>query len=312
MAYRDREDLNYRGMLFLVGQNRTPTLNLIGGLTGRSKNVSSFLFPLTRSYDIPAASQDVTSETLAAAEGTATTHTMSQAYNAVQIHKLDVAVTYASESVTGEFSGLNVDGSGTPVAPMDEQKMVTFKKLARDINYSFINGSYVDPSTSGTVGKTRGILEAITTNAVAAGGAALSTDLFNEAIRALAAYTAPQNLALITGIKHKQELNNLYGFAPTSINVGGLSLNYLYTDLGNLPIVFDPDMPVGSIAFVDIAACQPVFVPFKSKTDGNVYTVNYEKEYLSGAVQGGFFYTQIGLDYGHETQHAKITGLATS
>lgn len=311
MAYTDRDDAAYRGLLYVVGQNRTPTLNLIGGMNP-GKIVNSFLFPLTRSYTLDAASQDVTSETLAAAAGTAKTYTMAQAYNAVQIHKIDVAVTYAKESTSAEFSGLNVDGQFTPVDTMGEQKMMSLKQLARNINYSFINGTYVDPAASATVGKTRGLLEAISTNAVAAGSVNLSTALFDEVIRALADDAEGGQIVIITGMFHKQELNALYGFAEQSMTIGRLDLNYLITELGNMPVVFDPDMPVGSMAFVDIAACQPVFVPFTSKNDGNKYTVNFEKEYLQGALTGGFFYTQVGLDYGYETQHAKITGLATS
>ena len=94
MAYTDTEDLNYRGELYLIGANQTPFLSMIGGLNV-GKRTNSFQFPLGQTYALSAASQNVQTETVSAAAGTATTITRSEDTNTVQLMKYDVAVTFA-------------------------------------------------------------------------------------------------------------------------------------------------------------------------------------------------------------------------
>jgi len=67
-----------------------------------------------------------------------------------------------------------------------------------------------------------------------------------------------------------------------------------------------------------MAVCAPVFVPVSVGEDGQaVDDVAGGAEVLwvptarTAAATSGFFYTQIGIDYGMEVYHGKITGLAT-
>ena len=45
MAYTDRDDSNYLGILYNIGANQTPFLNMMGGLNG-GKTTRSFNFPV--------------------------------------------------------------------------------------------------------------------------------------------------------------------------------------------------------------------------------------------------------------------------
>ena len=72
-----------------------------------------------------------------------------------------------------EFSPAN-DASG-----LDKQVAYALQRIARNVNYTFLNGKYVKSTGKGVAPQTRGILEAVTTNAVAAAGAALSDDLLS-------------------------------------------------------------------------------------------------------------------------------------
>ena len=56
MAYQDREDLAYLGMLFQVGASQTNFLNAIGGTNG-ANTCKSFLFPVSQPYSLASASQ---------------------------------------------------------------------------------------------------------------------------------------------------------------------------------------------------------------------------------------------------------------
>ena len=314
MAYTDREDLNYIGIFYLIGQNQTPFLNMMGGLNG-GKRSTRFQFPVNQNSSLSSASQNVTNETAAASAGTATTYTRSQVYNVAQIMKYDVAVTYAKEAASGEFSGLNVTAGSNEVitSEYDWQKEMSMRQMAIDTEYSFIQGTFTDSSLASTDMATRGILEAVSSNAVAAGSTDLSKDLIDELLRTMAdAGSQFRNPVFLAPAIQKQRISDIYGFAPQSRNVGGLNIDVVETDFARCGVVYVPQMPAAQLALVDMAYCNPVFVPFKSKNDGNTYIMKFEDEYLNGAITGGFWYTQIGLDYGHEIYHGKITGLTTS
>jgi len=307
MAYTDREDLNYLGDLFLIGANQTPFLNMIGGMSG-GKSYKHFQFPLAQPWALSAASQDTQSETTSAAAGTPTTITRAQDYNTAQIMKYDVATTYAKQSTSGEFSGIQVIGPNQPVS--DElafQKAGALRQMAIDIEYSFLRGSFVDVSGAATNQKTRGIIEGTSTNAVAAGGGALSKDMIQELLRDMATNGSQfVNPVIFVNAFQKQALSDIYGYAPTDRNVGGVNIKQIETDFAMLGVVYAPQMTTSVLQIADMSVCSPVFVPYEGQA------VSFTDTAVTAAKKGGFWYTQVGLDYGPEEYHGKITGLATS
>ena len=312
MAYTDREDLNYLGELFLVGAFKTPFLNMIGGLGGqRSKISRSFIFPTAQPWALTSASQPAITEAASRTGQTPTTYTRAQDTNTVQIFQEAVEVTYAKQSTYGEISGLASIESvgGQPVK--DEkafQKMGALRQIALDADYSFLNGTYQAASDATTAAKTRGILTAITTNAVAAGSAVLTKALIDELLRDMADNGAVfENMVAFVNSFQKQKISDIYGYAPEDRQVGGVNIKQVETDFCQLGVVWAPNVPAADLLIADLNYCYPVFCPVPGK--GLLF---YEDKEKAGASEGGQVYGQAGIDYGPEEYHGKITGLATS
>jgi len=310
MAYTDREDLNYLGKLYLIGANKTPFLNRIGALSGGGKTYDSFNFPIAQPWALRAADQAtaVKSEATSVSDTTEITYTRGQDYNTCQIMKYPYGVTFAKRSTPGEISGLAIAGQNQPVR--DElafQRMAALKQMAIDLEYSFLQGSYVAQSTAATVAKTRGIIEACATNTVAAGSAAIAKSHINTLVKEMADNGAEfDNMLLIANAFQIQSLTALYGYAPESRTMGGEAIDTILTDFTKLSVVYDPFMPTDKILIADMAYISPVFCP----SEGEL--IRDQEVAVTTAKRGGFLYAQVGLDYGPEEYHGTITGLATS
>lgn len=311
MAYTDREDLNYLGTLRLIGQYKTPFFTMI---SGRAKTKTSFLFPIAQPYSLQAASQNTQSEATAAAAGTPTTTTRAQDTNTCQIMKYDYEVSIAKESTTGEISGISITGEEQPVQSESAfQRDAQFRQMGIDIEYSFFQGTYTAPSLSSTNQKTRGIVTATTTNAVAAGGADLSKALIDELLRTMAATGSLfQDCVIMVNAFQKQQISDIYGYAPTSRNVGGLNIQQIETDFGMFGVAYAPQMPTDTLLIAEVSVCYPVFVPVKARPGIPGGIIVDVPTSITAAKSGGYWYTQVGLDYGPEEYHGKITGLSTS
>jgi hypothetical protein len=105
----------------------------------------------------------------------------------------------------------------------------------------------------------------------------------------------------------KQRLTAIYGYAPADFNIGGINITQLETDFAKVGVVYAPKMPTDTLLCADLAVCHPVFLPVPGK--GVLF---YEELSQDGAAEKGHIYGQIGLDYGAEEFHGKITGLSTS
>lgn len=310
MAYTDREDLNYLGQLYLIGANQTPFLNMIGGLTGGGKISNSFNFPIAQPWALRAADQStaVKSEATSISDTTAITYTRGQDYNTCQIMKYPYEVSFAKQSTFGEISGLAIANGAQPVR--DElafQKAAALKQAAIDAEFACLQGSYVAQNLASTVAKTRGIIEAATTNTVAGGSVKLTKAMIQELLREMSANGAEfENMVLFCNAFQKQILSDLYGYAPESRNVGGVNVNQIETDFCMLGVQWAPQMPTGTVLIADMAKVSPVFCPYEGQIIADVETA------VTTAKKGGFLYMQFGLDYGPEEMHGTITGLATA
>jgi len=306
MATTDTDNNNYLGELFLIGANQTPFLNMIGGLGG-GQTSTSFNFPVAQPYALSGASQDTQSEDTAAVAGTPTTIDRGQDYNVVQIMKNDAEVTFAKQSAYGQLAGLSQTGVQPVTNELGFQKAGQLRQIAINIEYSCLQGTYVGTGTSATNTTTRGIIEAATTNTVNASSATLSKDLVDEILREMADNGAVfQNMVMFCGAFQKQKVSDVYGFAPTDRNVGGLNIQQIETDFAKIGIVWAPQMPAATLLIADMSVCAPVFCPYEGQT------IFWTDAGMVAAKKGGFYYTQFGLDYGPEEYHGTITSLATS
>jgi hypothetical protein len=305
---------NYVGELYMIGANQTPYLNLIGGLQGANvRTVGDFQFALAQPWALESASQPAITETASLTAPTAWTYVRGQDVNTCQIYQRQVSVSYAKQSVTGQIkadatTGLAELGVQPVQNERDFQIMAHMRQIALDAEYTFLNGTYQQATDAGTAAKTRGIITAASTNAVNAASAALSKALMNQLLRTMAANGAEfVNPVIFCNAFQKQQLSDIYGYAPEDRNVGGVNIKQIETDFAMLGVVWAPQVPTATLLIADLAFCSPVFLPVPDK--GVLF---YEELARTGASEKGQIYGQIGLDYGPEEYHGKITSLSTS
>jgi hypothetical protein len=318
MALTKSDTLNYRGTLYAVGQNQTPFLNMIGGLNGGRREPSPE-FSLTVESSTTSAAQTVQTEDASVAAGTPTTFTKSQTSNTTQIMKRDAAVSFKKAAARVWASGLNNGESVSTPDSLTFQRNMALLQLAKDVDYSFIQGTYAQATNTATAAQTRGIMAGISTNATAAAGAVLTKALVDTMLKGMYNSGALfQNVVIFVPATQKVVLSNIYGYAPTDRNVGGVNIQQIETDFGLIGVSLEPNMASDDIAAVEMSVCTPVFNPvvFDEGNGAMVDLVSgqdliWVRTAVTSAQYGGFYYTQIGLDYGVETYHGKITGLAT-
>lgn len=305
---------NYTGELYMIGANQTPFLNMIGGLQGGNiRTVTDFQFALAQPWALESASQPAITETASLTAPTPWTYVRSQDVNTVQIFQRQVSVSYAKQSVTGQITADGTTGlAELGVQPVqnerDFQIMAHMRQLAVNIDYTFLNGSYQQATAANVAAKCRGIITACTTNTVNAGSAALTKQLIDQLLRTMAGNGAEfVNPVIFCNAFQKQQISDIYGYAPQDRNIGGYNIKQVETDFAVLGIVWAPNVPAATLLVADLAFCAPVFLPVPEK--GVLF---YEELSRTGASEKGQVYGQIGIDYGPEEYHGTITSLATS
>lgn len=299
---------NYSGELFTASQINTPFLTMIGGLTGGGLQTQNFEFATYSDYDLPTAAQPAISESQSLTAPTAEEIVRGQATNVTQIFQEKISISYAKQSNGARLEGLNTAGQQNN-APSEKDFQIARKleKIARDANYTFLNGIY-QKSTSATVAnKTRGIFElAASINTVAAAGAELTKAVIDSLLLEMFNNGAKfENMVLFTNGSQKQRISNIYGYAPQSRNVGGVNIQQIETDFGNIGIVLDRMVPADKIGLIEMAEVKPVFQPVPGK--GNFF---YEELAKTGAAEEGQIFGQLGLSHGPAFLHGSVTGLA--
>ena len=303
---------NYAGELFTADPTQTPFLSMIGGLTG-GKQTDNYEFPTAVLFDYPEAAQPEISETASATAPAASAIARSQESNVVQIHQEVIDLTYAKLSNGGRMSGINTAGQNPN--PADEkawqiqQKLI---KIARDVEFSFLRGSYQKATSAAVANKTRGMLElAATANTIDGASGAITTAMIKELMLEMANNGAYfNNMVLFAGAKQKQKITALYenqlGYNKgAERNVGGMNITEIETDFCKLGIVWDRFMPDDSILIADVAHIAPVFQAVPGK--GVLFEEELAKVGASDRIQ---IYGQIGLAHGPAFLHGSITGLA--
>ncbi|WP_339295914.1 DUF5309 family protein [Paenibacillus sp. FSL W7-1279] len=298
---------NYAGELFTADAENTPFLSAIGGMTG-GLQTQNFEFATSSLYEYPAASQPGISEQASVTAPQAISYVRNQNTNVTQIFHESVSLTYAKQSNSGRLSGLNTQGQ-TNNAPSEKDFQIARQlgKIARDVEWSFINGEYQKATTASEANKTRGMYEAAGT-AIDAAGADLKRDILQNLWREMYTNGAVfSNVVLWTNAYLKQIITDLYSYAPTDRNVGGVNIKQIETDFGNIGIMLNRFNPTSGILVAEMSVVAPVFQPVPGK--GNFF---YEELSKKGAADEGQIFGQIGLDHGPAFMHGKIENLATA
>ncbi|NJP27101.1 hypothetical protein FLW53_23450 [Microbispora sp. SCL1-1] len=165
---------NYVGELFAVTPTDTPFLSAIGGLTGgEAANATLFNW---QGYDLRDA--DDSRQRLEGADApNAENRVRFEEHNVVEVHQESIEVTYTKLAATGQFAstGSNnpnsaaVSGSNPVMNELDWQIEQSLKQIARDVEKSFITGTFSNPNSNATPRRTRGLLQATATNVATKG-----------------------------------------------------------------------------------------------------------------------------------------------
>jgi hypothetical protein len=307
---------NFVGELYLIGANKTPFLSMIGGLQGDMiRQVADFQFPLAQSYALETAAQPSRTENQAKTVPTATTYVREVDYNTCQIFHHGVEVTYAKQSVSGQITadpstGLIDQTQNQPVQnERDFQINTALRQAAVNIEKTFLEGTYQQATTADVAPKCRGIASACSTNSVGASSARLSRTLLNSLIATMAGNGAEfRKPVIFAGAFQVQMISEIFGLGERSRTAGGVAITRVLLDIiGEVDVVWAPHITTTTLLLADLAVCRPVFLPVPEK--GVLF---YEELDGGGAVELGQIYGQVGLDYGPEEFHGKITSLATS
>jgi len=299
---------NYIGEIFTASRLETPLLNIMGGLNGLMQT-DNFQFAVEQNYSHETAAQPAITETASLTAPTAISYVRSQVTNVCQIFQEQVSVSYERLAGQGRLSGINTQNSSNPVQDeIDFQTGVALEKIARDMEYTILQGVYQAATASNVANKSRGLIAAAgQTNAAA--GATLSKLLIDAILKDLydngARYANP---VMIMNSFNKQQLSNVYGYAPTDRTIGGVNIQAIETDFGLVGTILDPFQPAGTVTVVtDVARLSVVTQPVPNK--GNLFLEPLAK---TGAGEELQLFGKMGVDHGPAANIGTITGLATS
>nr|DAY33694.1 MAG TPA: Major capsid protein [Caudoviricetes sp.] len=303
---------NYTGELFQLSPESTPFLSAIGGLTGGVKAESTVFG--WQSYDLRDAADD-RQRTEGADAPDPDTRVRDAAHNVCEIHQETVSVSYTKLSAIGQVKPL------TPsVTPLGEQPVKDettkqiesmIKAVARDVEKGFIVGKYQLPTDNTQPRKTRGILEAITSNSVDASSGPLTETLVLDLMQKvwdIGGIQEDETRTIIVGAKQKRALTKIFitdkRYQEASRNVGGVNVQTIETDFGKCNIMLSRYMPPEQLAVVSLEQCAPAFLEVPGK--GHFFVEPLAKTGASDRCQ---LYGEIGLKYGGERAHGKLINL---
>lgn len=310
---------NYVGELFLVSPRDTPLLSSIGGLTG-GREADSEYFPWS-TYDLRDP-DDERQRVEGADAPNGESRVRGTARNILEIHQEAVDISYTKLAATGQFGDIGVanpsvagvNGSNAVLDEMDWQLRIALLQIARDIEASFTTGTFHDPEDNGEARRTRGILEAIVTNALDAEGADLDVEMVLNLLQLAwenGGLQVDETRTLLCNAVQKRRITKAFigesNYRQESRTVGGVHVETIETDFGTVNLMLDRFMPADTIAAVSLEELAPRFLSIPGK--GHFFEEPLAK---TGASEKTQIYGEIGLEYGSEIDHAKIEGLSTA
>jgi hypothetical protein len=302
--------LNYSGLLFNKGNTKTPLSSMIGG---RAKITNHVEFTTGQEYaGGGAGSQPEISEnaSLTAPAGSVVTRT--QKTNVTQIFQETVGISYGKMSNMGTLSGINIaNQEANPMNELDFQVAAKMQKISRDIEFTFIQGAYQKASDDDTANKTRGMVEAITTNSIAMASKPLGLWNVADGLKKIYEANAPTtDLVLWCDATTMFQINadavqNGLTVIPAAREINGIRLSKLTTPMGDVYLYLGECLPKGTALLLNLDVLAPVYQPVPRK--GNFFLEPLAKV---GAGEKYQLFGQIGLDHGPEWYHCKFTGVA--
>lgn len=323
---------NYTGNLLRVTPQDTPFLSAISGLSAENfggtlggaepVNATHFQWQTT---DLRDAADD--RQRLEGANApTAESRSRANVLNVVEIHQEALELSYSKQAAIANYNttgavhpGAEGVGGSNPVSnEAVEQIGAHLAQIARDTEKSFLTGTFQDPANNSSARKTRGLIQAISTNALAAAGANLSDNAGDLLLRLMHLVWASGGIqedgtaAVIVNGFQKRMLTKAFitdkDYQETSRTIGGVRVTTILTDFGEVNVILNRHMPTGTVVVASLEQCRPCVLNIPGKGAG-FFVEELAKQ---GGADRWQVYGEIGLKYGNEKAHGKITGLATS
>lgn len=310
---------NYTGELFCLTPQDTPFLSAIGGLSG-GVEANGQTGHSWSTYDLRSTSS--TRQRLEGADApTAEARVRATATNVLEIHQEALELSYTKLAAVNQIAASarahpeaeSLQGPNSVTDELDWQIRQHIVSIARDVEASFINGTYNDPVNNSTARRTRGLIEAISTNSVDLNDANITTagvlkdavlDLMQEVWES-GGIMVEETRTLMCNASVKRELTREFvtaaGYAEGTRNIGGVNVTTIETDFGKVNVMLNRHMPTDTIVVASLEDCAPVFLPIPGK--GHFFVEPLAK---TGAAEKVQLYGEIGLKYGDERKHGKI------
>ena len=303
---------NLLGQLFYLTPTEAPLLTAIGDLNGAETATTKRVYWQTE--DNPVAAQPAVLE---GADATFSGRDRVDVYNVLQIFHEGVHVSYTKQAAvntlgTPTVTAPNVHNHEQPVTDEAAHQInLKVMKVRRDVEYTLINGVFAEPVDNATARKMRGLIPAITTNAVAAASGDLgsgSTNFLDTLLKAAYDSGAPlRDAILLLNSTQKLKISRRYGFAPMHRNVGGVNIEQIETDFGVIGTVLDRFVPADTVLLLDLS-----LLKIHMMQRPGVPLFGAEPLGKSGLADKWQLSGELGLEYGPEQWHGKITGLLTT
>ncbi len=306
---------NYHGELMNVSPQDTPFTTAIGGIgTGMRTDSVAYEWQFE---DLRAAS--ATRQRLEGADApSAEERTRFPASNVVEVHQEAVAVSYTKLAATGNFNGANIGGAATAMTPtlneFDHQIDLAIRAKKRDVEATCLIGTKNVPVDNTTARRTGGLLEAAVTNVIVKAAAPALTekdvlDLMQSAYDNGGIAEEETRVLIVPAVQKRWVTKRFIadkGYQETSRNIGGVTAMEIETDFGKLSVMLNRYMPADTVAIASLEDCELVFLEIPRK--GVLFVEQLAK---TGAQEKAQLYGEIGLKWGNERKHGKITGLGT-
>jgi len=302
-------DTNVLGQVLSTGaaNNTGKFLAAIGGLNG-ARRVQSQSFDMGAYNALDTPSQNAIDETASLTAGTPQFYAKSQKENVCQIQKEEVQVSNLRQSATQQISSSTFSGIAPTVSEFDTQAALKIKQFMADWEYACLRGTYVARSAVTTDVAMGGLIDStigISTNKVNASSAALDKDMIDELLISMSNNGAPmERLVLVCEAKYKKAISEIYGFAPQAQNIGGVNVETIVSDFGNIGVIMTNCMyDSGLVIAADLAYVRPVILPDLGQDI-------LMREYMDGgSAMKGYIEGFVSVDFFHESYHGSIYGI---